>query len=443
MRQTKQILYHRPSLSLPPSSSRLPPTHTTHAHTTHSYPSLLPSSCPSSHTPHHHHHSHPLRPSTHWDHHWTTAPGALSKQMRHSPIIAFQAITSFTTRWIARKNTLYDAQLWTTINAILTQIFWPHFAKTPFWCTRISARCACPVPKQTSGKPCAPSGSSARDERRDNSCWRKLRVLTPHESEESYLWVFRFFGVFSIFFHVRATTSVDNVFIFGRLFDQARRRALSCSVTRVWTQSSVISNVHARVIVICSVLTQCWVPSQFGSSCLLVLTSWSVVQQCSPHAHWIILVVEHDVHSLFLCGWFSWCKSFLFNVLKVGKLFLFVWYNLNPLRWARCTSTQYTVSWCLFQVFCLYHARRGLVKSSLYGSLFSLSIGFTAVWNTVCLSLLEFCPPGINPEFVMECKLIAHPVWEMYSKKLSGINTLSWSVGSMGLRPEWPWRARR
>ena len=32
-------------------------------------------------------------------------------------------------------------------------------------------------------------------------------------------------------------------------------------------------------------------------------------------------------------------------------------------------------------------------------------MGCTAVKNTVCLSLLEFCPPGINPEFVMECKL--------------------------------------
>ena len=30
--------------------------------------------------------------------------------------------------------------------------------------------------------------------------------------------------------------------------------------------------------------------------------------------------------------------------------------------------------------------------------------------NTVCLSLLEFCPPRINPEFVMGCKLAAHPI---------------------------------
>ena len=30
-------------------------------------------------------------------------------------------------------------------------------------------------------------GGLARDERSDNSCWRKLRVLTPHECEESCL----------------------------------------------------------------------------------------------------------------------------------------------------------------------------------------------------------------------------------------------------------------
>ena len=28
--------------------------------------------------------------------------------------------------------------------------------------------------------------------------------------------------------------------------------------------------------------------------------------------------------------------------------------------------------------------------------------------NTVCL-LLKFCSPGINPELMMECELIAHP----------------------------------
>ena len=46
----------------------------------------------------------------------------------------------------------------------------------------------------------------------------------------------------------------------------------------------------------------------------------------------------------------------------------------------------------------------------LFGSLCSLFIGSTDVKNTVCL-LLKICPPGTNPEFVMECKLKAHPTW--------------------------------
>ena len=94
----------------------------------------------------------------------------------------------------------------------------------------------------------------------------------------------------------------------------------------------------------------------------------------------------------------GWFRSILFEQ------------NFNPFRWANCTSTQYTVSWCTFH-FCLYDARRGLVKSSSCGSLWSFFMGFTAVKNTVCLSLLEFCPPAINPKFVMECTLTAHPKW--------------------------------
>ena len=71
-----------------------------------------------------------------------------------------------------------------------------------------------------------------------------------------------------------------------------------------------------------------------------------------------------------------------------------------------------------------------------------LSMGSTGRKNTVCL-LLKFWPPGINPELMMECKLIAHPMWWKYSKKSLGINALSCNEGSMRLRPEWPWRARR
>ena len=46
------------------------------------------------------------------------------------------------------------------------------------------------------------------------------------------------------------------------------------------------------------------------------------------------------------------------------------------------------------------------------GSWCSFFIGSTIVKNTVCL-FLKFSPPVINPEFVMECKLIAHPIWWM------------------------------
>ena len=46
----------------------------------------------------------------------------------------------------------------------------------------------------------------------------------------------------------------------------------------------------------------------------------------------------------------------------------------------------------------------------LYWILMILMHGIHAVKNTVCLSLLEFCPPGVNPAFVMDCNLIAHPI---------------------------------
>ena len=58
---------------------------------------------------------------------------------------------------------------------------------------------------------------------------------------------------------------------------------------------------------------------------------------------------------------------------------------------------------------CLYNTRRGLVKPSSCGSLWFLCMGFTAVENTDCLSLLEFCPP-------------------VYSKQSFGIYALSCSV---------------
>ena len=57
--------------------------------------------------------------------------------------------------------------------------------------------------------------------------------------------------------------------------------------------------------------------------------------------------------------------------------------------------------------------------------------------------MLKFWPPGINPELMMECKLIAHPTCFKNLKKPSRIMTLSCDEASIRLRPEWPWRAQR
>ena len=44
-------------------------------------------------------------------------------------------------------------------------------------------------------------------------------------------------------------------------------------------------------------------------------------------------------------------------------------------------------------------------------------MGFTAVKNTICLSLLEFWPPAINPELVMECTLTLHIKYDKQSTR--------------------------
>ena len=107
--------------------------------------------------------------------------------------------------------------------------------------------------------------------------------------------------------------------------------------------------------------------------------------------------------------------------------------------WCRPNTTCFDVSSMLC---CMYRARRGAFKLLPSGSLCSLSIRFTSRENTICL-LLKFWPPVINPELMMECKLIAHPTRSMYLKKSSEIKSLSCNEGSTRLRPEWPSRARR
>ena len=81
----------------------------------------------------------------------------------------------------------------------------------------------------------------------------------------------------------------------------------------------------------------------------------------------------------------GWLRS-IFDVDPIHRVLMFLPCFMHVLCKTRCT-----------QVVC--------VKS-----LCSLSIRSTSRKNTVCL-LLKFWPPGINPQLMMECKLIAHPTW--------------------------------
>ena len=51
----------------------------------------------------------------------------------------------------------------------------------------------------------------------------------------------------------------------------------------------------------------------------------------------------------------------------------------------------------------------GTMQDAVLPGQFCSDPGCTKQKNTVCL-LLNFCPPGINPELMMECKLIAQPI---------------------------------
>ena len=87
-----------------------------------------------------------------------------------------------------------------------------------------------------------------------------------------------------------------------------------------------------------------------------------------------------------------------------------VWWNFNPFFIARYMSAQYTASWCLFHALCMFCAWSSTLKSIVSTSLWFLSMGSTGRKNTLCL-LLNFWSAGINPKLMMECKLIAHPMW--------------------------------
>ena len=97
----------------------------------------------------------------------------------------------------------------------------------------------------------------------------------------------------------------------------------------------------------------------------------------------------------------------------------------------------------MFLPYFLLVPRRGTSRWITSGSLCSLFIGSTGVKNTVFFYSKFVLMVSILNSWWSECKLIAHPMWQMYSKKSFGFNSLSCNEGSMRLRPEWPWRAQR
>ena len=125
-------------------------------------------------------------------------------------------------------------------------------------------------------------------------------------------------------------------------------------------------------------------------------------------------------------GWFRYNSSpeFMtttFSQHAAGKVLWrmialdLVWWNVNHFIWATLKLAQYTVFWCIFQ-FCLYTAIPDFVPSWPLCLFWGMDIGFTAVENTVWLSF----PPGINPDWMMECMSWELPCWiNLFSSKMA------------------------
>ena len=131
-----------------------------------------------------------------------------------------------------------------------------------------------------------------------------------------------------------------------------------------------------------------------------------VVQECI-RAHHLIPMIIHDeqlsVCSLLLCS--SLCSfpcvsyTYLFSHHFYLYLVLNLFFHVDN---AKAINPRASANWGVLL--------SGRIHTSHRSSWF-LCMGFTVVKITVCFSLLEFCAPNINPEVVMECKLIAHPKW--------------------------------
>ena len=104
-------------------------------------------------------------------------------------------------------------------------------------------------------------------------------------------------------------------------------------------------------------------------------------------------------------------------------------------------STQCTASWCLFHALCSYCAWRGTLKSITSRSLWLLSIGSTGRKNSVCCS--NFDLQVLTPNWWQNAnwKHIQHG--KCTGRSCSELSHLFCDEGSIRLRPECPWGARK
>ena len=76
----------------------------------------------------------------------------------------------------------------------------------------------------------------------------------------------------------------------------------------------------------------------------------------------------------------------------------------------RTSILSFEQDWCRPNTPCLMFLPCFMLYCARWSCSCVLSTGSTSRKNTVCL-LLKFCPPGINPELMIECELFAHPTW--------------------------------
>ena len=214
-------------------------------------------------------------------------------------------------------------------------------------------------------------------------------------------------------------------------FTSSRTREFSACVTTVCGQSRH-PDVYVSLLELVGPMSTNGSPRSI-SICIYVLC---LCLYLSLHVHnkqFGILAVKRET-----------CFDFLST--RTGRLF---WHNKPPcsmnwirvcLRWlgAFCLSRNFWTH-SFEHVWCRLHKPCSDVSSTLSACTVQDAVLSGRLSQDLCVLYpydskaeripsvfcSKFWTPGINPETMMECKLIAHPTWQVYLKKTSGIKTLS------------------